>query len=61
MPSGFLRHGGWLIALSLLLGGCMDLVTHPTNPGPSSEPKAACLPGIQENGNVIAYGCPVRP
>ncbi len=58
MPSRFVRHGGWLIALSLLLGGCMDMTEHRTVPSPSTIPKAACLPGIQAVGNVIAYGCP---
>jgi hypothetical protein len=58
MPNRFVRHGGWLIALSLLLGGCMDMTVHPTVPSPSTIPTAACVPGMQFNGNVIAYGCP---
>jgi hypothetical protein len=58
MPSRFVRHGGWLIALSLLLGGCMDLIAHPPNYSSPTIPPAACLPGMQFNGNVIAYGCP---
>ena len=58
MPSRFVRHGGWLIALSLLLGGCMDLAAHLPNDNSPTIPPAACLPGIEAVGNVIAYGCP---
>lgn len=56
-----LRSGAWLIAASLLLGGCMDLLTHPVNHASPTDPKAACLPGIQVAGNVVGYGCPTRP
>jgi hypothetical protein len=60
MPSGVLRYGEWLIALSMLLGGCMDMTVHSTSPAGPTEPSAACLPGIQAGGAVMAYGCPAK-
>jgi hypothetical protein len=60
MLNGFLRYGVQIVALSLLLGGCMDMTVHSSSPTGSSAPNAACLPGIQEGGMVMAYGCPAK-
>jgi hypothetical protein len=60
MPSRFFRYSAQIVALSLLLGGCMDMTVHSNSPTAPSAPNAACLQGIQGGGTVMAYGCPAK-
>lgn len=47
---------GLVAALSLLLGGCLDAVTHPLNPEPTAYEDSLCQHG-PPGGEIVNYGC----
>ncbi|HLJ70318.1 MAG TPA: hypothetical protein VKU03_03305 [Roseiarcus sp.] len=47
---------GFVAALSFLLGGCLDAVTHPLNPEPTAYEDSLCPHG-PPGGEIVNYGC----
>lgn len=51
-----LQRIGFAAALSFLLGGCLDAVTHPLNPEPTAYEDSLC-PHAPTSGEIVNYGC----
>lgn len=58
MRNRALRSSVLLLALTLPLGGCLEVAGTKFNRGPSVAPASLCPPGARSGGKTIGYGCP---
>jgi hypothetical protein len=60
MPNNLLRYGGFIIAVSLLLGGCLETVGRPAyNHAPTASQASLC--GLRTpDGGIVGYGCAAK-
>jgi hypothetical protein len=53
----FLRLAVFMAALAAPLGGCLEIVGHKLNRGPTVPQSGPCRPGAQSYGETVGYGC----
>ena len=60
MPYKFFRYVALAIALSLPLGGCFDVVSHPLNHEPTAYEDSQCKRAPPSGGGIVNYGCAAK-